>query len=83
MHDMAKLFGWKLVSGIMTACAGCAAAKAKARAVPKTTQEKSTVPGERLFVDITGPYAKSAVSNQYWLGHGSGRLHKKALELLH
>ena len=66
LHDTAKLFGWKL-SGIMTVCAGCAAAKAKARAVPKTTQEKSTVPGERLFVDISGPYAKSAVGNQYWV----------------
>ena len=66
LHDTAKLFGWKL-SGIMTVCAGCAAAKAKARAVPKTTQEKSTVPGERLFVDISGNYAKSAVGNQYWV----------------
>ena len=34
LHDTAKLFGWKL-SGIMTMCAGCAAAKAQA--IPKTT----------------------------------------------
>jgi hypothetical protein len=31
------------------------------------TQEKATTPGERLFIDISGPYAKSAVGNKYWV----------------
>jgi hypothetical protein len=66
LRETSKLFGWKL-TGNLQVCAGCAAAKAKARAVPKMTQEKATTPGERLFIDISGPYAKSAVGNQYWV----------------
>ena len=66
LRETSKLFGWKLI-GNLQVCAGCAAAKAKARAVPKMTQEKATTPGERLFIDISGPYAKSAVGNQYWV----------------
>ena len=53
--------------GNLKVCAGCAAAKAKARAVPKMMQEKAATPGERLFIDISGSYAKSAVGNQYWV----------------
>ena len=66
LRETSKLFGWKLV-GNLKVCAGCAAAKAKARAIPKMMQEKATTPGERLFIDISGPHAKSAVGNQYWV----------------
>ena len=35
--------------------------------MPKTTLKKATEPGQRLFVDISGPYSKSIGGSEYWL----------------
>ena len=48
-------------------CYGCMMTKAKAKGVKKSTDEKATEPGERLFVDISGPFAKTLKGNRYWL----------------
>ena len=56
-----------VVVGSRKTCEACAYAKAKAKAVGKTTRVKASQKGERLFIDISGPYKKSLVSSQYWV----------------
>jgi hypothetical protein len=63
---MAAQHDWTL-TGSVQPCGSCALAKARAKAVPKSTLTKAKVPGERLFLDISGPYADSLNQNKYWL----------------
>ena len=63
---MAAKQGWTL-TGTVKPCGSCALAKARAKAVPKSTLTKAKVPGERLFLDISGPYSDSLNQNKYWL----------------
>jgi hypothetical protein len=51
----------------MDPCGPCAYAKARARAVPKSTLKKAENPGERLFLDFSGPYSPTIVGNTQWL----------------
>jgi hypothetical protein len=44
------------LTGTLTPCEGCGYANAKVKAVSKTTTVKATKPGERLFLDTTGPF---------------------------
>ncbi len=53
-------------TGNLKACEGCAKAKARAKAICKTSHIKATEPGERLFTDISGPYKKSIIGSNYW-----------------
>ena len=53
--------------GTRRTCEACAYAKAKAKAVGKTTKLKAQLKGERLFIDISGPYKKTLVSSKYWI----------------
>jgi hypothetical protein len=55
------------LTGTKMHCGACALAKAKAKAVPKTTATKSSKPGGRLFLDISGPYLESVGGIKYWL----------------
>jgi hypothetical protein len=48
-------------------CEACAYAKAKAKGVSKTTSLKANEKGERLFMDISGPYKMSLKGSKYWL----------------
>ena len=48
-------------------CEACAYAKAKAKRVGKTTEVKATERGERLFLDISGPYKMSLAGSKYWV----------------
>jgi hypothetical protein len=48
-------------------CEACAFAKAKAKGVSKTTLLKAHEKGERLFMDISGPYKMSLKGSKYWL----------------
>ncbi len=48
-------------------CEACAYAKAKAKREAKTTDIKATVRGERLFLDISGPYKMSLAGSKYWV----------------
>jgi hypothetical protein len=63
---MATRHNWML-TGVVQPCGSCALAKARAKAVPKSTLTKAKAPGERLFLDILGPFSDSLNSNQYWL----------------
>ncbi|KAI2489964.1 PIF1-like helicase [Fragilaria crotonensis] len=53
---MATKHGWTL-TGTVKPCGSCALAKARAKAIPKSTMTKAKTPGERLFLDISGPYS--------------------------
>ena len=66
LRDTAKTLEWDL-TGQLEVCTGCTEAKAKATAVPKNTTVKATRPGERLFTDISGPYANSVIGSRYWI----------------
>jgi hypothetical protein len=54
-------------TGKLRSCDGCAMAKAKATKVSKISTTRATIAGERLFVDISGPYKKSIVGSNYWI----------------
>jgi hypothetical protein len=63
---MAVKHGWT-VTGTVKPCGSCALAKARAKAIPKSTMTKAKTPGEILFLDISGPYSDSLNQNKYWL----------------
>ena len=58
--------GIKLTGSLKT-CEGCCLANAKAKAVRKSSDTRATKPGERLFVDTSGPYPESIAGNRYWI----------------
>jgi len=53
------------LTGTKMHCGACALAKSKAKAVPKTAATKSSKPGKRLFLDISGPYLGSVGGSKY------------------
>ena len=55
------------LTGQLGGCAGCALIKSRAKATTKTTTEKATVKGQRLFIDTTGPYPASRGGMRYWM----------------
>jgi transposase InsO family protein len=63
---MANSMGINL-SGSKLQCRTCAFAKAKAKAVPKTTASNSNKPEGSLFLDISGPYLEPIGGSKYWL----------------
>ena len=66
LKSLTKQLGIEL-TGEKKPCEACAYAKAKAKAVCKTTLVKATAKGERLFIDISGPYKKSLAKNSFWI----------------
>ncbi len=52
-------------AGKLKACDGCMRAEAKATSVPKLTKTLATIPGERLYLDTTGPFAPLAGGTVY------------------
>jgi hypothetical protein len=66
LRDTFKSINTQL-TGTLRTCEGCSLAKAKAKKVSKLSTTKSTVAGERIFVDISGPYKKSIVGSDYWV----------------
>ena len=54
------------LQGKMEECAGCALVKSRAKACLKTSDNKATKKGQRLFIDTTGPYPKSRGGMKYW-----------------
>ena len=66
VKEMARTQDWTL-TGTVKPCGSCALAKARAKAIPKSTLTKATKPGERLFLDISGPFSDSLNQNKYWL----------------
>ena len=64
LRTVAKKLKWTPI-GAFHPCGACALTKAKAKVVPKSTQTRATKPGERLFLDISGPSMQSmSVANQ-------------------
>ena len=59
-----RSFGIEVV-GDLKPCDGCMRAKARAKNVPKTTCTKAERPGERLFLDTTGPFAPSLGGSRF------------------
>ena len=55
------------LTGSLDTCDGCSRAKARAKNLNKTTNIKATKPGERLFLDTSGPYPVSTGGNRYWI----------------
>ena len=57
------------LSGKFEPCSDCAKAKAKQANVPKSIpdEKRSTVPGERLFFDISSIKSKSFGGAKFWL----------------
>ena len=56
-----------VVTGSRTACEACAFAKAKAKGVSKVTKELAKEKGERLYIDLSGPYKNTVSKNKYWI----------------
>jgi hypothetical protein len=65
VQAFAKQHDWKL-TGDLRPCEACIQAKARAKAVSRTTMTRATTKGERLFMDISDPYA-SAGRNKFWV----------------
>ena len=62
----AKHFGWQ-TTGDLDKCVACATAKAKRKKLNRELQEKSKIPGERLFLDISSVKAQSIGGAKFWL----------------
>jgi hypothetical protein len=66
LEATAKVIGMKLV-GTLEVCGSCVMAKAKAKPIAKFTNTHANSPGERLFIDTSGPYTQSVAGNRYWV----------------
>ena len=53
-------------TGKMSVCDGCARAKATQKRTNKTTKVTADKPGERLFMDTSGPYSETVMGSRYW-----------------
>jgi hypothetical protein len=54
------------LTGKLKPCDGCLRAKAKRKAISKISTSKATKPGERICIDISGPYTPSIIGSIYW-----------------
>jgi hypothetical protein len=66
LDKSAKHHGIRL-EGKLKTCAGCGMFKAKTKAISKSTNLKSSQPGERIFIDTQGPLPKSKGGHKYWM----------------
>lgn len=55
------------VTGTLASCDACKMAKARAKKVKKQTETRSTIPGERIYIDLSGPFSPSIGGSQYWV----------------
>ena len=63
----AKYYGWN-ATGIFKPCEDCGVGKAKQASVSKLLSTKSTIPGERWFIDISSVKAESYGGTKFWFG---------------
>lgn len=66
LKKTASYYGMKL-TGTFERCYECSLAKSKQKATAKFTDVKSTIPGERLFLDISSCKAITYSGSKYWL----------------
>ena len=55
------------LTGTAEVCNDCAVGKARQKNVPKATVKRATVPGERMFIDITSPKVIGIGGQKHWL----------------
>ena len=55
------------LSGSIRKCLHCALEKMRQANIPKSVDETSTTPGERMYLDISSYKAKSLGSNRHWV----------------
>ena len=67
LKEMARVMGYKL-TGTPLPCDAFGIAKATRARVLKTTSVQATKPGERLFVDTTGPFPEVPIKFKYLFG---------------
>ena len=53
-------------TGKMSVCDGCARAKATQKRTNKITKVTADKPGERLYMDTSGPYSETVMGSRYW-----------------
>jgi hypothetical protein len=66
LRKTAEHNGWK-ITGKFETCKDCSESNAKQKGVQKVTADRSVVPGERLFIDITSIKKKSIGGSKFWL----------------
>ena len=67
LRETAKQYNWK-VTGHFEACKFCGMSNVTKADVSKTTESRSKIPGERIFIDTTSVTDhKSLGGGQYWL----------------
>jgi hypothetical protein len=62
----AKELGIKTI-GKLSPCFGCVQAKARQKNTSKEAKNPATKPGERFFLDLSGPFAPLIGGSKYWL----------------
>ena len=70
------------LTGTLQVCDGYERSKAKTRAVRNKTYRRASQPGERIFVDTTGPFSESLIWESV-LDWRSRQLQPLLLEFLH
>lgn len=55
------------LTGDIRFCSACAKAKAKQKNVRKVTGQKATRKGQRLYLDVSGPFSETPQKSRYWL----------------
>jgi len=55
------------LKGELLPCHGCIISKSKKKNIKKWNDKRASYTGERLFVDISGPYHPTLKGNRFWL----------------
>ena len=63
------------LTGSLQVCDRCARSKEKSRKFRKKTYNIALHPGEKFFVDTTGPFLESFIGNRYCIGILDGYSH--------
>ena len=66
LRATANSYGWKII-GKFEACKDCQTSNIQQKGVSKSTETKSTIPGERIFFDISSIKTPSYGGNRFWL----------------
>ena len=56
------------LTGTLQVSDGCSRTKSKSRAVRKNTYTRSSQPGKRILLDMTGPFLEILIVNSYCIG---------------
>ncbi len=66
VRETANIQGWKL-AGIWRVCEWCDQAKARQKNIAKVSEHKTTRPGAKLHLDLTGPFKTNPSNSCYAL----------------